>query len=167
MLYRILRDKCQFLYKDSATFVFDTKNGCIKLFLKGDDIGIGIRKAAEYWRKSDVDIVKKLENLERDCINAPYHCFGIHDNCSQYFCQKTTSPESKTTFDKLKASGLFHEILNYCNIYFASNVRSLIADLTNNSAEEFNNVVAKYLGKQSKYTLFYCNNSFSYVNHRR
>lgn len=44
--------------------------------------------------------------------------------------------------------GIFHEILNYCNIYFASNVRSLIEDQTTNAAEEFNNVVAKYLGKK-------------------
>lgn len=46
----------------------------------------------------------------------------------------------------MKSEGLFHEILNCVNIYFASNVRSLIEDCNNNWAEEFNNIIAKYLG---------------------
>lgn len=88
--------------------------------------------------------------LEHDCLYITYHYFGNHDNCNKYFCQKTTSAESGVTIDLLKSGGIFHEILNYCNIYFASNVRSIIEDFTTNSAEEFNNVVAKYLGNKVK-----------------
>lgn len=95
-----------------------------------------------------MDEIQKLENLERDCLNAPLHYFGNHDHCDKYFCKKTTTDESNAKIDTLKSVGLFHAILNYCNIYFASNVRSLIENCTNNAAEEFNSVVAKYLGDE-------------------
>lgn len=117
--------------------------------------------AAKHWRESKENEIEKLRNLERDCLNAPYHYFGNHDNCDKYFCKKTTTVESKETIDLLKSSGLFYEILNYCNVYFASNVKSLIEDRTNNSAEELNNVIAKYLGNtvemylEQAFTLFY------------
>lgn len=93
-----------------------------------------------------MDDVQKLENLERDCLNAPLHYFGNHDQCDRYFCNKKTTDESNAIIDVLKSTGLFHAILNHCNVYFASNAKSLIEDLNNNAAEEFNNVVAKYLG---------------------
>lgn len=95
-------------------------------------------------------MIQKLDNLEKDCLNAPYHYFGNHDNCNQYFCKKTTTDQSNATIILLKSCGIFHEILNYCNIYFASNVKSLLQDQTNNAAEELNNVIAKYLGKRLK-----------------
>lgn len=97
-----------------------------------------------------MDILKKLEKLEEDCLNAPYHYFGNHDNCDQYFCKKKSTEESQSTIDLLKSGGIFHQILNYCNIYFASNVRSLLENCTNNAAEELNNVIAKYLGTEVK-----------------
>lgn len=106
--------------------------------------------AANHWRNSNESMIKKLENLEKDCLNAPYHYLGNHDSCNRYFCKKTTTAESSRVINLLKSAGLFHEILNYCNIYFASNVRSLIEDQTTNSAEELNNIIAKYLGKTIK-----------------
>lgn len=114
--------------------------------IKGDDLCKGVRSAAKHWRDSNVDAIQKLENLERDCLNAPLHYLGNHDNCDKYFCNKITTKESNELIDLLKSGGIFHEILNYCNIYFACNVKSLIEDCNNNAAEEFNNVVAKYLG---------------------
>lgn len=75
-----------------------------------------------HWRESNIDRLQKLENLEKDCLNAPYHYFGNHDNCAQYFCKKKTSKEGNANIALLKSSGLFHEILNYCNSYFANNV---------------------------------------------
>lgn len=102
--------------------------------------------AAKHWRTADVTLIEQLEGLERDCLNAPYHCLGYHDNCGKYFCKKTTNAESYVTIDLLKSCGIFYDILNACNVYFASNVRSLIADTSNNAAEELNNIIAKYLG---------------------
>lgn len=102
-----------------------------------------------HWRESPLDRIKKLENLEKDCLNAPYHYFGDHKNCAQYFCQKKTTKESIRTIKTLKSSGLFHELLNYCNSYFANNVTSILENETTNAAEELNNVIAKYLGNTS------------------
>lgn len=105
--------------------------------------------AAKHWRESNLDEIEKLENLERDCLNAPSHYFGNHDHCDKYFCNKKTTNDSIVTIAVLKSAGLFNAILNYCNIYFASNVKSLLEDCNTNAAEEFNNVVAKYLGDNS------------------
>lgn len=113
------------------------------------DICKGARAAATHWRNANVGEIEMLENLERDCLNAPYHYFGNHENCDEYFCDKETTEQSIETINILKSCGLFHEILNYCNIYFASNVKSLIEDRNTNAAEEFNNIVAKYLGIDS------------------
>lgn len=116
------------------------------IYCSGTDIGIGIRKAAEYWRKSDIDIVEKYTNLERDILNAPLHYLGVHDNCGQYFCDKTTDASVKTTITILKDTGLYYQILDLCQNYFANNAKSLIANLTTNRTEGFNSLIAKTLG---------------------
>lgn len=134
----------------------------IILFI-GDDICKGLRMAAAHWRESDVNIIEKLQNLEKDCLNAPYHYFGDHDNCNKYFCKKTTTLKSAATIDFLKSGGVFHEILKLCNIYFASNVKSLLEDCTNNSAEELNNIIAKYLGN---ITMSYLMQPSNFLGHR-
>lgn len=84
-----------------------------------------------------MDALEKLENLEKDCLNAPYHYFGQHDNCDEYFCKKTTTKESQSTIDLLKSGGILHQILNLCNIYFASNVRSLIENCTHRCSSRY------------------------------
>lgn len=113
----------------------------------GTDISIGVRKAAEYWRKSDVDDVEKYNNLERDILNAPLHYLGVHENCNQYFCDKTTDPSVRTKIAILKDTGLYYEILDLCQNYFANNAKSLIANLSTNRVEGFNSLIAKTLGK--------------------
>lgn len=113
----------------------------------GTDIGIGIRKAAEYWRESNVDAVEKYTNLERDILNAPFHYLGVHDNCSQYFCEKTTDPSVKNTIAILKDTGLYYEILDLCQNYFANHAKSLIANYCTNRVEGFNSLIAKTSGK--------------------
>ncbi len=123
--------KCQFDYQ----------------ILIGDDICVGVRKAAEYWRQSDIDDVEKYTNLERDILNAPLHYLGVHDNCRPYFCEKTTDVSTLATISVLKDSGLFHEILDLCQNYFANNAKSLIANLSTNRTEGFNSLIAKTLGK--------------------
>lgn len=91
-------------------------------------------------------VLEKLVNLEKDVLNAPMHCFGIHDDCEQYFCSKTTEPEARENVELLKSSGIFYEILNLCHTYFASSVPSLLLNYNNNAAESFNNLIAKYTG---------------------
>lgn len=54
----------------------------------------------------------------------------------------------------MKEDGLYYEVLNLCQSYFAFHAKSLILNYTNNPAEEFNNIVAKFLGgKRINYSL--------------
>lgn len=80
-------------------------------------------------------------------MNAPLHYFGQHDKCNQYFCKKTTTPESVELINLLKTDKIFQAVLSLCQDYFASNVKSLLADYDTNAAEGFNGIVAKFLGK--------------------
>lgn len=116
------------------------------LIVKGDDLCKGVASAAKHWRNSSVEQLQKLENLEKDCLNAPYHYYGNHTNCQEYFCKKETTKESLANIELLRNAGLFHQIMNYCNSYFANNVISILENKSNNAAEELNNVIAKYLG---------------------
>lgn len=115
-------------------------------FLIGDSICKGIRSASKHWREANINDIQKLENLEKDCLNAPYHYLGNHDKCQEYFCNKTTTPESQEIIELLKADGLFHAILECCNIYFAANAKSLLAGLNNNNSESLNNLIAMNTG---------------------
>jgi hypothetical protein len=44
-------------------------------------------RCAIKMRSREEDKSKALTLLKRDLINAPYHCFGHHNNCSPDFCQ--------------------------------------------------------------------------------
>lgn len=121
---------------------------------KADDLSKGIKSAAKYWRAAEVSLTKKITNLEQDIMNAPAHYFGVHSNCKSFFCTKTTSRAAADNLHRLKTNGLYYEVLNLCQVYFAGNVKSLLENRTNNPAEEFNNIVAKYIGgKRINYTL--------------
>lgn len=92
--------------------------------------------------------------MEKDIINAPYHCFGVHTKCSDYFCKKATDQAAVATVNWLKDDGIFYEIVNLCQKYFANNAMTLLEGYTTNAAEGFNNLVAKYLGgKRINYSL--------------
>lgn len=82
-------------------------------------------------------------------MNAPFHYYGQHDNCDSYYCKKTTTPEGTELIQLLKTDKTFDAILALCQDYFASNVKSLLANYDTNSAEGFNGVVAKFLGTSS------------------
>lgn len=150
-LFRNFRSKFTFLSKVTK-FNID-----LRKFIKpskGHDICKGIKVAAKHWRESDLDSIEKINNLEEDIMNAPSHYFGVHDNCKSYFCDKTTAQCATDNLNLLKEDGLYYEILNLCQHYFAGNAKSLLENYTNNPAEEFNNVVAKFLGgKRINYSL--------------
>lgn len=112
----------------------------------GNDICLGVQAAASHWRAANVTVLEKLVNLEKDVLNAPMHYFGIHDECSEYYCTKDTDPEARDIVTMLKSDGIFDEILNLCQTYFASSVPSLLLNYNNNAAESFNNLIAKYTG---------------------
>lgn len=121
---------------------------------KANNICKGVKSAAKYWRESQVRLSRKISNLEQDIMNTPAHYFGVHTHCKSYFCTKTTSRAAIDNLNLLKDDGLYYEVLNLCQVYFAGNVKSLLENHTNNAAEEFNNIVAKYLGgKRVNYSL--------------
>lgn len=121
---------------------------------KANDMSNGIKTASKYWRESTVSQAEKIKNLEEDIMNAPSHYFGVHDKCKPYFCTKRTSERAAEVLKLLKDDGIYYEVLNTCQHYFAGNVKSLLENYTTNAAEEFNNVVTKYIGgKRINYSL--------------
>ncbi len=108
----------------------------------------GIRSAAKHWREADVDLIEKYSNLELDIMNAFLHCLGIHDNCAKYFCQKETDPNAIIKLTVLKETNVYYELVDLCQKYFGSNVKSLIAGLCTNKTEGFNSLIAKSIGKK-------------------
>lgn len=143
-LCRNFRSKFSFLHKITR---FDCALRKHVKPSKGNDITKGVKVAAKHWREADLSLTEKIKNLEYDIMNAPNHYMD-------YFCKKTTSPAAVENLELLKADGLYYEILNLCQVYFAGNAKSLLENYTTNAAEEFNNVVAKYLGgKRVNYSL--------------
>ncbi|KAJ6639588.1 hypothetical protein Bhyg_12335 [Pseudolycoriella hygida] len=103
---------------------------------------------------SNESLREKIRKLEKDILNAPAHYFGCHEQCSSYFCKKTTDPHATNTIKLLKDDGLYYEIQSLCQTSFGNNARSLLANYTNNPAEQLNSYVAKYLGgKRINYSL--------------
>ncbi|KAJ8877089.1 hypothetical protein PR048_021541 [Dryococelus australis] len=71
------------------------------------------------------------EELRKDILNSPFHVFGDHSKCSerQYFCDGLPKPREVNLVQRA-----------------ASNASSLILDVDNNMAENYNSVVAKFVG---------------------
>lgn len=124
-----------------------TKTACL-------DLCKGIRMAAKHWRETNETLANKVRMLERDILNAPAHYLGCHEQCDSYFCNKTTEPGAADRMKLLKDDGIYYEIQSICQTYFGNNAKSLIANYTNNPAEQLNSYVAKYLGgKRINYSL--------------
>lgn len=118
------------------------------------DMCKGIRMAAKHWREANETLPTKIQMLEKDVLNAPAHYLGYHEHCNTYFCKKTTVPGTVDIINTLKDDGLYYEIKSICQTYFGNNAKSLLANYTNNPAEQLNSYVAKYLGgKRINYSL--------------
>lgn len=69
----------------------------------------GIRSAIVYCAgKTDRNDV---EGLRHDIRNAPYHVFGFHENCREYFCDRTVEEGAKDLIPELKQLGIWNKIL--------------------------------------------------------
>ena len=102
----------------------------------------------------DFPFGRRIELLNRDIINAPFHYFGQHTACADYFCngpkenevdtvQKCLLPENRKFWDAVV--GLANHYAGFAN--------SLIYCLDNNLAEQFNSVVCqKVNGKRSNFS---------------
>lgn len=82
-------------------------------------------------------------NLRKDIGNSVSHVFGEHSQCDKYFC-KGKKPNELNLIPNMKECRLYNDIMSHTNrlIY---NSRILIKNMTNNIAECFNNVIAKFI----------------------
>lgn len=101
-----------------------------------------IRCAIKYRKKENVSRANQILNLQADIKNTPFHIFGDHSNCSSYFC---STKSSINMIPKMKDSKILAEIQQHLKrlIY---NADSLIEDVDSNIVEQFNSVIAKYVG---------------------
>ena len=100
-----------------------------------------VTKAIQF-RKSEENLMStKIQNLKNDLLNAPYHVFGEHKNCSKYFCKGMKETEVNVV-DDLKKSRLFYQIVSI-STYLAKFADSLIHNMNNNLVEHFNYLIAK------------------------
>lgn len=87
---------------------------------KIEEIIKGIRSARMHWFKTDLPHSTKVENLRNDIYNAPYHVFGSHNNCVDYFCKKKGSDEENLVV-KMESDGTWNQVLNalstQCEMY--------------------------------------------------
>ena len=54
---------------------------------------VSAARCAIRMRSKDPNRKKAVKLLERDLLNGPRHCFGIHDGCSSDFCSAAKQPD--------------------------------------------------------------------------
>lgn len=98
-------------------------------------------------RKCEEDVSQTLrtQNLRNDILNCASHVFGSHQKCADYFCKRKTDSTEVNYVPELKESGIWTDIQQHLS-YLANNSESLILNLNNNYAEQFNSIIAKFVG---------------------
>jgi len=110
--------------------------------------GIAVRKSVDHYQQNKTNCSWK--DLEQDLRNIPFHIFGQHYNCKNYFCHKVTTPEE----NKIPA---FVKMNFWAPLQLALNrvvrlAKSLIEKKTTNPAENFMAVANKYIeGKRKNF----------------
>ncbi|GFU13760.1 uncharacterized protein NPIL_38891 [Nephila pilipes] len=82
--------------------------------------------------------------LQKHILNAPYHVFGVHQNCVDSVCSIQRKNDTNWIPDLLQ-SGLLYRIMNVVN-NLADNSKSLLFSANNNCVEQFHSIVAKFIG---------------------
>lgn len=93
--------------------------------------------------ESEKSMMQKVTELRKDILNIPFHVYGEHNKCDSYFCDKKKN--EKNYVPLLRESGLLFKILDYINNVI-DHSKSLLFEANNNVVEEFNNIVAKFVG---------------------
>ena len=52
-------------------------------------------RCAIKMRSQEQNRKEAIKKLQSDLQNGPYHCFGIHDNCSTDFCSSAKSTQNQ------------------------------------------------------------------------
>lgn len=110
-----------------------------------------IKGAVDHTSKlPDLTEDQKLNNLKQDLLNSPCHVFGDHENCKAYFCK---GGSGENLVPEMKKCGLWYDIFSILSL-IVTNVESLLMAQTNNIAEQFNSIIAKFIGgKRVNYCL--------------
>ncbi|GFQ95208.1 yqaJ domain-containing protein [Trichonephila clavata] len=89
---------------------------------------------------------KNLNNysiLQKQILNAPYHIFGDHTKCLDCLCDD--DKKEKKWIPDLLESGLMYKVMHVVS-NLADNSKSLLFSANNNCVEQFNSIVAKFIG---------------------
>ncbi|CAG9772336.1 unnamed protein product [Ceutorhynchus assimilis] len=106
-----------------------------------------IDKAIKHWKnKNDLTLSEKIVKLKRDIENSTSHVFGEHKECKSigYFCEKPFD-QGECALKDLKLTDLYDKLCSFKN-YLIRHASSLIHDVDNNSVEQFNSIIAKFIG---------------------
>lgn len=101
---------------------------------------VNYRKEQENTVQSD-----KIKNLKMDIKNTANHVFGDHKNCASYYCKPEKYTDDPNLVSDLRDCGIWTDIQQFL-LSLIANAESLIIDVTNNTVEQFNNVIAKFIG---------------------
>lgn len=122
-------------------------------FLNSDRINrlrVAVKAAVRYRKAQNLPFNVTIKMLRDDIHNSPKHVFGDHSNCANYYCppEKKHEPNNVPHVPALMAKMMTHTMA------LANHARSLLYNLNNNRAEQFNAIVAKYVGgKRVNYAL--------------
>ena len=61
-------------------------------------------RCAIRMKSYEMDVKKAVELLNRDLLNGPLHCFGIHSHCSTDFCTVARENQEPSNNNTQKAS---------------------------------------------------------------
>lgn len=100
--------------------------------------------AVKYWKQQNLSDAEKINQVRLDIDNAPRHVFGCHKKCNIYFCKRQLVSES-SILKRMQDCGMYSDITS-CMNRLKFHAPSLIRYVTNNYAESFNSVVAKFVG---------------------
>lgn len=153
----LLRNYCTKLR--SLTKKTENKHGPVPILLrKRLDSNIlrlqkAIKGAVDYSSKmTDKTMSEKVNSLKEDLLNGPCHIFGDHSNCKVYYC-KGPKPGEENYVTQLKDCGLWYDIYSTINTIL-NNAESLLLSKNNNTVEQFNALIAKFIGgKRINYAL--------------
>ncbi|CAF4946370.1 unnamed protein product [Pieris macdunnoughi] len=101
-----------------------------------------VRAAARFRNAQTTSNSEKNLKLRDDIINSPKHVFGDHSACENYYC-----PEDKKKEQNLVpvVKNLFGKLIAHVS-QIALHSKSLLWNVNNNRAEQFNSIVAKHIG---------------------
>jgi len=87
---------------------------------------------------------EKVNLLKKDIMNhGPYHVFGLHTDCNEYFCKKKIN--EIIYVPDMQLCGLFSDIRSALHL-LAHHSSSLTYGVNNNCVEGYNSLVAKFVG---------------------